>query len=109
MLLEPPGFIHGVLQVVSEILKKEKHQQSGAELYYYRTSNGVEVDLIVDRKSIREWIEIKSSKTFHPRMMRGIEKLIPQEDKGYLIYQGENFPYYPPLSVRNVEDFLLQK
>jgi predicted AAA+ superfamily ATPase len=92
--------------VISEILKREKHQNTNAELYYYRTSNGQEVDLIIDRKAHREWIEIKSSKTFHPRMMKTLENLVSPQDLGYLIYQGEAFPYYPPLKVVNTQDYL---
>ena len=37
--------------VVSEIMKREIHSKADSELFYYRTSNGVEIDLIIDHKT----------------------------------------------------------
>jgi len=95
--------------IVSEILKKELHRKTFAELFYFRTSNGEEIDLIVDRKNTREWIEIKNSYTFHPRMMQLVEKIVDFEDKrnkGYLLYRGENFPYNSGVTVSFYQDYL---
>lgn len=93
--------------IVSEILKKERHTNQTSELYYYRTSHGLEVDLIIDRKNTKEWIEIKNSFTFNPRMTKPMHDLLEQDDKGFLIYRGENFPYYEPIEVLNYDVFLL--
>lgn len=48
--------------VVSEILKREAHTKADSELFYYRMSRGLEVDLIVDRQSAKEFIEIKNER-----------------------------------------------
>jgi len=92
--------------IVSEILKKELHNKTMAEIYYLRTSNGVEVDLIIDRKNRKEFIEIKNSQTFTPRMLAAMNEFIEKDDKGYLIYRGENFAYSPPVKIINYQNYL---
>ena len=47
--------------LVSEVLKKECHNNTKADLYFLRSHEGYEVDLIIDRKRTQEWIEIKRS------------------------------------------------
>lgn len=92
--------------MVSEILKREIHLKSHAELYFYRTSNGEEVDLIIDRKQHREFIEIKAGETFTPKMSRALENLCDKESTGYLLYRGKNVPYLPNIQVMNYQDYL---
>lgn len=93
--------------IVSEILKKERHNNKSSELYYLRTSHGIEVDLIIDRKNTKEWIEIKNSSTFNPRMTAAMGAFIENGDTGYLLYRGSNFPYHDPISVMNYKDYLV--
>ncbi len=92
--------------IVSEIVKKELHSKSLAEIYYLRTSNGVEVDLIIDRKSKKEFIEIKNSETFIPRMLAAMQEFIENDDNGYLIYRGEDFRYHDPFKILNYKSYL---
>jgi predicted AAA+ superfamily ATPase len=51
--------------IVSEIYKRELARDTHADLYYLRTSNQEEVDLIVDRKTHKDLFEIKFSKSFN--------------------------------------------
>lgn len=92
--------------IVSEILKKERHMNKTSDLYYLRTSHGVEVDLIIDRKNTKEFIEIKNSSTFTPKMVARMSEFIEKGDKGFLVYRGENFPYYEPIKVLNYKNYL---
>lgn len=92
--------------IVSEILKRELHNKTHAELYFYRTSNGEEIDLIIDRKQHRELIEIKSGETFTPKMTREIEKLLNAQSSGYLLYRGQAVPYLSNVSVMNYKTYL---
>jgi len=80
--------------IVAEILKNELHTKSDAELFYLRTSDKVEIDLIVDRKTKHDFIEIKKSSTFTPRMIHEMEKFIAPVDQGYLLYNGQAVPYH---------------
>jgi len=93
--------------VISEILKRETHRKTHAELFYYRTQHGVEIDLIIDRKTSRDFIEIKSSETFRPKMAGAIEMFQEKNDKGYLLYRGKKFPYRDNIEVINYKDYLL--
>ena len=85
---------------------KERHTNQTSELYYLRTSHGVEIDLIIDRKNTKEFIEIKNSATFNPRMVAPMNEFIEKGDKGFLLYRGENFPYYEPIKVLHYKEFL---
>lgn len=92
--------------IVSEIYKKELHHKTHAELFYYRTSNGEEVDLIIDRKQHKELIEIKAGETFKPRMLTTMESLLEKGDKGFLLYNGKSLPYLAPIEIKNYQDYL---
>lgn len=87
-------------------LGEAEHQKTHATLFFYRTSNGEEIDVIIDRKSRREFIEIKTSETFTPRMTKTIEQMLEKNDTGYLVYRGEKRPYLPSIQVINYQDFL---
>lgn len=93
--------------IVSEIMKKVVHTRSDADLYYYRTSNGAEVDLIVDNKSERHWIEIKSSHTFRPEMILPMTDIKKKKEKGFVLYQGKAIDYTPDISIMNYKNFLI--
>ena len=92
--------------IISEICKRELHQKSNAELFYYRTSHGVEVDLIIDRKQYKEFIEIKSTETYTARMKSAIAALVGDEDKAFLIYKGETLNLDPIVQIVNYKQYL---
>lgn len=92
--------------VVSEILKKHLHARSHAELFYYRTSNGVEVDLIIDKKTEKEFFEIKTSETFRTEMTREIVRIKKEEERGFLLYRGKEIDSTPDLRIMNYGKYL---
>lgn len=92
--------------VISEILKKEEHAQTHATLYYLRTRTGQEVDLIIDRKNTKEWIEIKKSATFRPKMIDTIRTFMGKEDTGLLLYNGESMRTMHHVQIKNFADYL---
>ncbi|MFH0992178.1 MAG: ATP-binding protein [bacterium] len=103
------GPMYGALfenYIVSEIVKKELHTKSDSEFFYCRTSNGVEVDLIIDRKSQQEYIEIKSSETFRPEMTKAISQIKKKNQKGYLLYRGRGVDFTKDLEVLNYKKYL---
>ena len=81
-------------------LKKEK------KIFYFRSSSGEEIDLIEENKEIKNFIEIKSSASFKPLMIETLENYLENEDKGYLVYQGEDFPYTKNIKILNYENYL---
>lgn len=94
--------------VISDIAKNEKHRNSNATLYYWRTQHGAEVDLVIDYRSYREWIEIKTTATFHPKLTRHILNCKQAEDSATLIYQGDTYPY-TDASILNYKEYLLKE
>jgi hypothetical protein len=62
------------------------------DLYFFRDTNGNEVDLLLARGSELIPVEIKSSETYSPDFVRGIEyfkKTAGQDLKGFVIYAGD--------------------
>ena len=92
--------------VVSEILKKLRHEGQQSALYYIRTSNGLEVDLIIDKGISKDLIEIKKSETFRVRMIKPIQKIMEENDMGYLLFDGEATPFDDKIQIMNFSEFL---
>lgn len=93
--------------IVSEIQKKIKHQNNKHQLYFIRTNHGVEVDLIVDKKSSRDFIEIKYSETFKPSMAKVIEGLMTKKNQtGYILYNGTEIQYSENIKASNYKAYL---
>ena len=92
--------------LVSEIAKIEMNKKTHAELFYYRTSHGDEIDLIIDRKNKKEVIEIKAGETFKPSMVAAMKYVCEKNDRGYLLYNGRNLPFSQSIEIKNYQDYL---
>lgn len=94
--------------VVSEVLKKIKHSASQADLYFFRTQDGAEIDLIVDRRHSCDFIEIKKNSTYNPKMAATLKSYDRNNCRKLLLYTGERGRNqeveYMPYS-----DYLLEK
>jgi predicted AAA+ superfamily ATPase len=91
--------------IISEIMKHELHAKEDSELFYLRTSNGIEVDLLIDRKTEVEFIEIKTSETYRREMTKAIEIFKKENEQGYLLYQGKTLPSHANLRIINYRDY----
>ncbi|MBN2479794.1 MAG: ATP-binding protein [Parachlamydiales bacterium] len=91
--------------VISEIYKKELHTLSDAKLYYMRTYDKNEIDLIIDKKTHRDLIEIKKTSTFKSSMVQTLKNESSKNDACYLLYQGEK-ERYDNISILPFNDFL---
>ena len=58
--------------VIMEMLKKKMNMQLHSDLYFYRDSNGVEVDLVIDNGLSVSLFEIKASKTLKEDMTKSL-------------------------------------
>ncbi|MFQ5694663.1 MAG: DUF4143 domain-containing protein, partial [Terriglobia bacterium] len=95
--------------IVAEIVKRDKHENRRSAFYFYRTSHGVEIDLIIDMGTCRELLEIKRSATFRPRMIKVLEAFATEpSDTATLIYEGDNLPYYTPVHIQHWSTYLAQ-
>lgn len=94
--------------VIMDYLKSAYNNVRTPGLYFYRDSNGIEVDLLVKRGSRYNCYEIKSSYTFHPDFTKGLRQFsstFPDivGDLG-VIYNGQSLPSIQGISVSNVMD-----
>jgi predicted AAA+ superfamily ATPase len=79
--------------VVGEVLRTYWHRGAEPQAYFWRTSTGVEVDLLVDTGDELIPVEIKSTATPTPGMARSLTAfrtdLKGRVGKGFLVHSGE--------------------
>ncbi len=61
--------------VVIEMLKRRLNEGKESNLYFYRDSNQNEVDILVDRQTSLEAMEVKSAMTFSPSFEKVLRKV----------------------------------
>jgi hypothetical protein len=78
--------------VIMDIYKSMVNAGQEPDLYFFRDTNGNEVDLLIARGRELIPVEIKSSETYSPDFLKGIEyfkKTAGQNYKGFVIYAGD--------------------
>lgn len=80
--------------VVSEFLKKRFNQALPSNLYFWRDSQGHEVDVILDQGDKLVPIEIKSGQTITPDYFKGLQKWLeiaglPPSHPAWIVYAGQ--------------------
>jgi predicted AAA+ superfamily ATPase len=79
--------------VISEIIKSQVHSGRRASVYYWRESNGTEIDCIVERPDGGiTAIEIKAGQTFTNGFLRNLllfpEKTVSGDIQKFVVYKG---------------------
>ena len=92
--------------IIAECLKQLSHRKIHSKLYFYRSSDGKEIDLIIDHRSHLDFVEIKAGETFASRMTHTMEELSDENTKAYLVYNGKDYPYVDNVQVLNYQSFL---
>lgn len=91
--------------VIIDYIKDAFNNGRNGGFYFYRDSNGNEVDFMIKKGSKYDCFEIKSSSTYHQDFMKGLksfENAFPElvrEKK--IIYSGENMPIINGVSILN--------
>lgn len=77
--------------VATEFVKRRCHWGLSPELYYWRDSSGIEIDLLVDRGGELFPVEAKAGQTIAGDWLRPIERYIEWSGaaRGALLYGGE--------------------
>lgn len=95
--------------IIMEALKNRFNQGKDGGLYFYRDSNGNEVDLLIKDGSEYRCVEIKSSTTFHSDFLKGLdsfEKSFPALVKARdVVYSGDNLPPTNSTAILNYKSF----
>lgn len=92
---------------VLELLKHQYNKGLDSHLYYFRDNHQYEIDVLY--KSAHELIpiEIKSSQTFHPRFLKGLDyfqMMVPNRcSRGYLVYAGDHEQNIRDWSILNFQ------
>lgn len=90
--------------VVNELLKHKFNTGSPVNLYYWRDSLGVEIDILLDTGQTLYPIEIKASETFQESHLKPMQQWqrISGITRGLLLYDGEQeFDRQDSVNVRN--------
>lgn len=78
--------------IIAEFKKSKDNYSVSSKLYFYRDSNEVEIDLIIDTGSKFIAIEIKSASMFSQSFLKnfpGIETVENFSDDKFVVYSGE--------------------
>lgn len=90
--------------VIAEKMKFAAHRHLSNDMFFFRDSNGLEVDLIeVTEENTTKMYEIKSSKTFKPEFLKSMHKLKAKDENLLLnlVYAGEQEVALKDYSVAN--------
>lgn len=95
--------------IVMECLKAIYNKGKNAGIYFYRDSNGNEVDILIKTRNKFNLLEVKSSQTFHPDFLNGItsfERAFPElVGQKHVIYTGENLREISGVKISNFKSF----
>lgn len=81
--------------VVSDVLKRQLNRDADGDLYFFRTNDGLEVDLVRRTEDGLQPIEIKSATTWSKSLTNGLVKfmkLFPDAVRPTLLYGGRSLP-----------------
>ncbi len=93
--------------VVLECFKERYNQGKLANLYYFRDSNGNEVDLVFQNGRELVAIEIKSAATYSKSQLKGLKKfseISNSHSRGYLVYNGNDIDLSDSTSIINFKN-----
>ena len=82
--------------IVIECLKSRLNRGKMSNLYFYRDSNGFEVDLVLQKGRELIGIEIKSNSTYSVKQFKSLDKLKKITDKmsySWLVYNGKSMSF----------------
>ena len=96
--------------VIEQLKRKYIQESSGsARFYFYRTSQGDEIDLLVhDKKGLHAY-EIKTSTTIDPRELKGFKRSLEQLGltNGTVVYfGGEDFKLDGRIQIKAIKNLL---
>ncbi len=94
--------------VISEIIKSINHQGRQPAVYYWRESNGTEIDCVVENQAGKPMlIECKGGETFNKEYLKNLLRFPDdqtQEFEKILIYAGENSMRIKDISIKSIND-----
>ncbi|MFZ9937554.1 MAG: ATP-binding protein [Luteolibacter sp.] len=93
--------------IVIECLKSLYNRGQGADLWFFRDSNGNEVDLVWREGGALAAAEIKSASTFSMSLLKGLGRfrgVVPRFARGGLFYSGDSHDLSDGIAVRHFKE-----
>ncbi len=90
--------------IVSELRKQTRNQSKRPRLHFFRSRDGHEVDVLIDKGQTLKPVEIKSASPVRQNLgdeLKYYRLLNPQADEGVLIYCGVDNPQYLNMKILN--------
>jgi len=104
-------FLYGALYenlIISEIIKTHYHSGENPSIYYWRESNGVEIDCIIEKSNQKILaIEIKGGETFNKDYLKNLKNFpAPEENvEKYVVYTGKESMKISGINIIGQDDF----
>lgn len=92
--------------IISESVKLNFHFSGQKKFYFYRTSGGKEVDLLIESGNELVLAEIKSSSNYNPLLSKNLNGIDIPSKKKILIYRGETSVFNNSFIFQNYKDYL---
>lgn len=96
--------------IIADLIKSSFNKATHEKFMFYRTSDGYEVDLIIQKGRKLYPVEIKSGQTFNTKWTAGIDlfmKEYPDDTQsGTIIYGGADDSSFKGISVKGYKDYL---
>ena len=90
-----------------EILKRRLNRAEEPDMYFMRTSSGLEADIVVENSGRLDLYEVKASSTFRPDMtanLRRISEFIPEAGRLAVVYLGRAAGIHDGVDTVNFAD-----
>jgi len=103
------GIMYGAIfenYLISELVKRKYHENLRVDFYYFRSSHGEEMDLIVDKGTSFDTVEIKATMTWRPDHLKVLKRYLGEAGHARLVYQGQTMTEVDNLQVINYQDYL---
>ncbi|MBK8946919.1 MAG: DUF4143 domain-containing protein [Ignavibacteriae bacterium] len=115
----PTHYMYGALfenLIISEFIKHYNHKGKHPDIFYWRESNGTEIDCLIEStKRNLIAVEIKAGQTYNKDFLKNLEKFPINNQNGniekYLIYNGDISMTKDTINIitwDNFRDFLKQ-
>lgn len=95
--------------VLEDLLRRERLRHPHSQAYFWRTADGAEVDLVLDRGSARFVLEIKAGRASRPELARAVERAAGGigAERAWILDQAEGAePLRPNVARRGMADSL---
>ena len=92
---------------IMELLKSRLNKGEEADMYFLRTSSGVEADVVIENRGRLDLYEIKASSTYHADMAANLSKLagfVPETGRRTVVYAGRTLGVVGDVQIVNFSE-----